>query len=320
MPPGIPLAPPQASTFAPGVDHLFLFLLGVTGSVAILVFVLIFIFAVKYRRRSPDEVPPRVHETMFLEVAWIGIPFLLMLVMFGWGAEIYYEEFHPPPGSLEIFVVGKQWMWKLQHPEGKREIDELHVPVGRPVKLTMTSEDVIHDFFIPAFRIKKDVLPGRYSSLWFEATKTGTYHFFCSQYCGTNHSEMKGWVVVMNPAEYQQWLSGGAGGETMEQAGARLFQKLACTNCHRSDNSGRAPTLVGVYGRPVKLVDGSTVMADDAYIRESILRPAARVAAGYQPIMPTFQGQVNEESILQLIAYIKSLKIPESPERMKAAP
>jgi cytochrome c oxidase subunit II len=320
VPPGIPLAPPQASTFAPGVDHLFLFLVGVTGSVAILVFVLIFVFAVKYRRRSPDEVPPRVHEAMFLEVAWIGIPFLLMLVMFGWGAEIYYEEFHPPPGSLEIFVVGKQWMWKLQHPEGKREINELHVPVGRPVKLTMTSEDVIHDFFIPAFRIKKDVLPGRYSSLWFEATKTGTYHFFCSQYCGTNHSEMKGWVVVMNPAEYQQWLSGGAGGETMEQAGARLFQKLACTNCHHPDNSGRAPTLVGVYGRPVKLADGSTIMADDAYIRESILRPAARVVAGYQPIMPTFQGQINEEGVLQLIAYIKSLKTPESPERMKAAP
>lgn len=317
MKPGFALTPNQASNFAPNVDHLFYFLVSVTGFFTLLIFALIFYFAIKYRRRSPDEIPPRTHESFKLEALWIGVPFLLMMVMFTWGASIYYQEHMPPKNAMEIFVVGKQWMWKLQHPEGKREINELHVPVGRAVRLTMTSEDVIHDFFIPAFRVKNDVIPGRYTSLWFEATKVGTYHLFCSQYCGVNHSQMKGWVVVMNPADYEQWLTGGARGETMAQFGERQFQQLACATCHKADNTGRGPTLVGLYGKPVLLTDGATVTADDGYLRESILRPAAKVVAAYQPIMPTFQGQVSEESVLQLIAYIKSLKAPERTETTK---
>ncbi len=317
MQPGFALAPTEASTIAPNVDHLFYFLVTVTSLFTILIFALIFYYAIKYRRRRKDETPPHVHESMKLEALWIGIPFLLMMVMFTWGASIYYQEHQAPSNSMEVFVVGKQWMWKLQHPEGKREIDELHVPVGRPIKLIMTSEDVIHDFFIPAFRVKNDVLPGRYTTLWFEATKVGTYHLFCSQYCGVNHAQMKGQVVVMNPADYQQWLAGGVRGESMETSGLRLFQQLACVTCHKADNTGRCPTLVGLYGKSVKLSDGSSVIADDAYLRESILRPAAKIVAGYQPIMPTFQGQVTEEGVLQLIAYIKSLKMPEKMEITK---
>ncbi len=317
MQPGFALTPQEASNFAPNVDHLFYFLVSVTGFFTLLIFALIFFFAIKYRRCSPDEIPPRTHESFKLEALWIGVPFLLMMVMFGWGAEIYYQEHVPPKGAMEIFVVGKQWMWKLQHPEGKREIDALHIPVGVPIKLTMTSEDVIHDFYVPAFRVKNDVIPGRYTSLWFEATQVGKYHLFCSQYCGVNHSQMKGWVYVMSPADYERWLSGGVSGETMAQTGARLFQQLACVSCHKADNTGRCPTLVGLYGRPVKLTDGTTVTADEAYLRESILKPSAKIVAGYTSIMPNFQGQVNEESVLQLIAYIKSLRAPKKTETMK---
>ncbi|MDD5543169.1 MAG: cytochrome c oxidase subunit II [Acidobacteriia bacterium] len=315
MQPGFSLSPEQASTIAPHVDHLFYFLTGVTGFFAILVFMLIFVFAIKYRRRSEDEIPVKVHEPMALETAWIGIPFGLMLIMFGWGAWIYYQDYNPPAGAFEVFVVGKQWMWKLQHPEGKREINELHVPIGVPIKLVMTSQDVIHDFFIPAFRVKQDVLPGRYTELWFKATKPGRYHLFCAQYCGTDHAHMGGWIVVMEPREYQRWLSGGEAGETMEQAGRRLFQQYACTSCHFEDNTGRCPSLRGLYHSQVKLVGGQTVTADENYIRESILDPNAKIVAGYSPVMPTFKGQISEEGILQIIAYIKSLK---SPERMSA--
>lgn len=300
----IPIFPREASTFAPSVDHFFFYLVSVTGFFAILVFVLIFYFAVKYRRRSPDEIPPAFHEPLALEITWIVVPSLLMLVMFLWGAKIYFREFQPPANAMEIFVVGKQWMWQIQHPDGRREIDELHIPVGRPIKLTMTSMDVIHDFFVPAFRVKKDVVPGTYTTLWFEATKVGRYHFFCSQYCGAHHASMRGWVYVMTPRDFERWQAGGVKEVSMADAGADLYQKLACITCH---GTGKGPPFRGLYGKPVKLSDGRTVIADDAYIRESIVDPSAKIVEGYPPIMPTFKGQVNEEQLLQLIAYIKAL-------------
>ena len=230
--------------------------------------------------------------------------------MFVWGAQVFFHMNRPPDDSMHVSVVGKRWMWKLQHPTGQREINELHVPVGRPVELTITSEDTIHSFFIPAFRMKKDAVPGRYNTAWFQATKTGTYHLFCAEYCGTEHSTMIGRVVVMEPDEYQTWLAGGPVPESPVKAGERLFVEMNCATCHRIDSPGRGPILHGIFGKPVKLVGGETVIADAAYLRESILNPAAKVAAGYQPVMPTYQGQVSEESLLSLIAYIQSLPAP----------
>ncbi len=303
--------PVRASTAAPGVDHLFLFLLGVATFFSLLIFVLIFYFAVKYRRRAADEVPPAIHEPLALEVTWIVIPFLITIVIFLWGAKLFSDQFNPPANAEEIFVVGKQWMWKLQHQEGNREINALHIPIGRPIKLVMTSEDVIHDFYVPAFRVKKDVIPGRYTSLWFQANKPGQYHFFCSQYCGTDHSLMKGWVTVMEPAAYEQWLNSGAPNESMAASGQRLFQQYECATCHQDKDSPSGPSLVGVFGKTQMLQGGKSIVADEAYLRNSILNPGADIVAGYQPLMPTYQGQVNEEQLLRLIAYIKSLGTQE---------
>jgi cytochrome c oxidase subunit 2 len=272
----------------------------------VLIFACIFYFAIRYRRRSEQELPRVFHTGLTLEILWTVIPFGLTMIMFSWGASIFFKESRPPNNAMDIYVVGKQWMWKLQHMEGQREINELHVPMGRPIKLTMTSEDVIHSFFVPDFRVKQDVVPGRYSTLWFEPTKPGKYHLFCAEYCGTKHSGMIGWVYVMEPQDYQKWLSGGAAPGSMADAGQKLFEDLACSNCHKPDGSGRCPTLVDLFGRSVQLSGGGTVKADEAYIRESILQPTAKVVAGYQPIMPTFQGLVTEEGILQLIEYIKS--------------
>ena len=316
---GFPLRPDQASTIAQGVDHLHYFLTAVTLFFTGLIFLTILYFMVKYRRRSEDELGTQVEGSLPLEILWTGIPLVLVAIMFVWASSLYFRNSRPPAASMEIFVVGKQWMWKLQHPEGPQEINELHVPVGQPVKVTMTSEDVIHDFYIPAFRVKKDVLPGRYSTIWFQATQTGKFHLFCAQYCGAEHAAMIGWVYVMTPTDYEQWLSGGAKGESMAEAGARLFGQLGCITCHIADGTGRGPVLQGIYGKPVKLMGGQTVIADDAYIRESILQPSAKIVAGYPSpsIMPTFQGQVSEEQILQLIAYVKSLGSPQ-PERKTA--
>jgi cytochrome c oxidase subunit II len=305
--PGFPIHPEQASTIAAGVDHLHYFLTVITLFFTAIIFSTIFYFAVKYRRRSEDEKASQIIGSDALEVTWTLIPTLLAGVAFVWGSSLYFRNSRPPAASMEIFVIGKQWMWHLQHPEGPREINELHVPVNRPVELTMISQDVIHDFYVPAFRVKKDVLPGRYSSIWFEATKTGKFHFFCAQYCGAQHAGMVGWVYVMTPVDYEQWLSGGVKGESMAQAGARLFGQLGCITCHVPAGTGRGPSLEGLFGKSVKLQDGRTVIADEAYIRESILSPQAKIVAGYPPIMPTFQGQVSEEQILQLIAFIKSL-------------
>ncbi|MGA3235121.1 MAG: cytochrome c oxidase subunit II [Bryobacteraceae bacterium] len=299
--------PEQASNFAVEVDYLYLFLVAVTVFFTVGIFAAIFYFAIRYRRRSETEIPEATHTGMALEIAWSVIPFGITMVMFGWGASIFFKESRPPDNASQIYIVAKQWMWKLQHPEGQREINELHIPVGRPVKFTMTSEDVIHSFFIPAFRTKQDVVPGRYSTVWLTPTKTGKYHLFCAEYCGTKHSGMIGWVYVMEPNEYQEWLNGGASMGSMAEKGGKLFDDLACSNCHKQDGSGRCPSLVGLYRKHVQLADGRVITADEAYLRESILQPDAKVVAGFQPLMPTFQGLVNEEGVVQLIEYIKSL-------------
>jgi cytochrome c oxidase subunit 2 len=304
---GFQFFPDQASALARHTDLLYFFLVGVSIFFTLLIFFLIYIFAVKYRRRSEEEIPRQIPGLLKLELLWSVIPFILAMTVFAWGATLYFDAYTPPRNALEFYVVGKQWMWHVQHPTGQREINEMHVPMGQPVKLTMATEDVIHSFFIPAFRVKKDVVPGRYTTMWFEATKPGEYHLFCAEYCGTKHSEMKGRVVVMEPNDYQNWLSGGASNEPLEVLGERRFQQLACHTCHVDKPDARGPSLVGIYGKPVRLQNGQTVIADETYIRESILNPNAKIAAGYRPVMPTFMGQVTELQLLEITAYIKSL-------------
>jgi cytochrome c oxidase subunit II len=305
---GTPLFPERASTIAGRVDALYFFLLAVSTFFSLLIAGLIVYYAVKYRRRSPDAVGTVVHGGVVLEIAWTVIPFLISMVIFVWGASVFFAMSRPPDETLNVYVVGKQWMWKFQHLDGEREINELHVPVGRAVKLIMTSEDVIHDVFVPAFRVKADVLPGRYTTIWFQPTKPGRYHLFCAEYCGTRHSGMIGEVVVMEPSEYQTWLSGGAAEGSLASAGEKLFADLACNTCHRSEAQGRGPVLQGLFGKTVTLQTGDTVVVDEAYVRESILNPSAKVTAGFQPIMPTFQGLVSEEQLLELIEYVKALR------------
>jgi cytochrome c oxidase subunit 2 len=306
-----PLFPERASSVAGGVDDFFILLVIVAVFFSVVVGVAIFYLSFRYRRRPGNEVGQLVPGSELLEITWMVIPFLIAMVLFAWGAKLYVTMRQSPSDALDIYVVGKQWMWKIQHADGRREFNELHVPVNRDVELTMISEDVIHDFYVPAFRVKMDVLPGRYTTLWFRATKTGRYHLFCSQYCGTNHSQMGGWVDVMEPSEYQAWLSGGSNTESPEQTGQRLFTALACISCHGDPSERgagpRAPSLRGVYGSKVKLNDGQSVTADDGYLRESVLDPGAKIVAGYDNIMPTFQGVVSEDQLLQLLAYIKSI-------------
>lgn len=301
------LFPVQASTFASRVDALYFFLIAVSAFFSLLIALLIVFFAVRYRRRRPNEIGVPIEGDMRLEVIWSVIPLGISMVMFVWGASLYFTMYRPPDETLDVYVVGKQWMWKFQHVDGQQEINALHVPVNRAVKLTMTSQDVIHDVFIPAFRTKADVIPGRYTTIWFQATLPGRYHLFCAEYCGTQHSGMIGEVVVMEPADYQTWLSGGAPEGSLASSGEKLFESLACNTCHRPDSQGRGPVLDGLFGKPVALANGETVVADEVYVRESIVNPQAKVTAGYQPIMPTFQGLISEEGLLQLIEYIKSL-------------
>ena len=303
-----PIHPPQASTIAPEWDYLFYFLTAITIFFTTLIFALVFYFAIKYRRRHKDEVPPQNEGNLILELAWTIIPAGICVVIFAWAAELFVRTQRAPAASTEVFVVGKQWMWKIQHPEGPREINQLHIPVGEPIKLTMTSEDVIHDFGIPAFRVKKDVVPGIYSTEWFEATETGEFHLFCDQYCGMGHSHMVGTIVVMKPQDYERWLSSQMNVKPMVAEGERLFGQLGCASCHPGAGATAGPPLQGLFGSQVKLQDGKTVTADDNYIREAVLGPQA--VAGYPNVMPTFQGQVNEEEVLQLVAYIKSLGPP----------
>ncbi|MDX2154565.1 MAG: cytochrome c oxidase subunit II [Bryobacteraceae bacterium] len=302
----LPLFPPQASTMSAEVDNLFFYITAVAAFFTVAIYICLGVFAVLYRRRDPRFVPRPILGSTILETTWSVVPLGLAMVMFGWGAKLYYDQYTPPENAHEIFVIGKQWMWKTQHPSGQREINELHVPVGRPIKLTMATQDVIHSFYIPAFRIKRDVIPGTYTSMWFTATKPGRYRLFCAEYCGTSHSGMIGWVTVMEPGDFENWLSGGAS-ESMAQSGEKLFSQYGCASCHSNDQPGRCPPFRGVYGSTQQLTDGRRILADDAYIRESILNPQAKIVAGYQPIMPTYQGQISEEDLLRLLAYIKSI-------------
>jgi cytochrome c oxidase subunit 2 len=290
------------------VDTLYFFLVGVSAFFVILIATLIVIFGIRYRRRAAGDIGAQVVPALSLEIAWTIIPLGLGLVMFLWAADVYFAQTRPPAETMDIYVTGKQWMWKFQHLDGQREINELHVPAGRAVRLTATSEDVIHSFFVPAFRMKADVIPGRYTTLWFNATKPGEYHLFCAEYCGTQHSGMVGRIVVMDPTDYQAWLSGGAAEGSLASQGEKLFQDLACITCHRADAQGRGPNLEGLFGSPVVLADGAKVTANEAYIRESIVSPSAKVVMGFQPIMPTFQGLVSEEQMIALVEYVKSLK------------
>jgi len=307
--------PDEASNFAGSVDALFTFILLTCLFVGVLVSALTIFAAFKFRRKSPGEVGDTVEGNLVLEIGWTVAPLLIMIGMFAWGAVIYVNYRIPPKDTLDIYVIGKQWMWKLEQPNGRREINELHVPVNQDVRLIMGSEDVIHNFYVPAFRVKMDVVPGRYNTMWFRPTKIGRYHFFCSQFCGTNHALMGGWVTVQDPSEYAAWLSDSTGTENPVSAGEKLFSQLACNTCHLSNGTGRAPSLNGVYGAKVLFADGATAIADEAYIRESILQPKAKIVAGYQPVMPTFQGLVTEEQILNLTAYIKSLQSQPVPAK-----
>ena len=300
--------PDQASTMAAPVDYLYLAMWAFTIVVTAIISTIIIVFAVKYRRRSIDEIPRPIHGAIKLETALTGFTFVVFMVIFVAGAAIYYAQYRIPPDTMDVHVVGKQWMWKFQHPTGQREINELHVPMGTKVKLTVTTEDVIHSLYFPAFRIKTDAVPGRYTSAWFEATKEGTYHIFCSEYCGTDHSKMRGRVIVMKPTDYEQWVAGNLNQVSPVEAGRELYNSLGCASCHGANSEGgRCPPLINLYGKQVALQGGTTVTADEDYIRESIINPAAKGVAGYPLIMPTYQGQVTEEQLLQLVSYIKSL-------------
>jgi len=281
--------------------------------------VLVVIFGIRYRRRHAGEVGAPIEGNLAMELMWSIIPSIIAMVMFGWGASVFYHVRRPPDEALQIYAVGKQWMWKFQHLEGQREINELHVPAGRPVKVTISSEDVIHSLYFPSFRTKIDAIPGRYTTLWFEPTKPGRYHIFCAEYCGTQHSGMIGYVTVMEPAAYQAWLAGGGVEGTLAERGAKLFNELACNTCHLDTGTGRGPSLKDIIGKPVELADGSTVTVDEAYLRESILNSQAKVVKGFQPLMPTFQGLVSEEGLVALIEHVRSLS-PQATAAPAGAP
>ena len=311
-----PLLPDSASTMSGQVDAVWWFLVAVTVVFTVLVSVLVVGFAVHFRNKKDGRVATQIEGSLQLELLWTIIPLVILMGMFFWGTTVYVQMQRPPKNVIDMTVVGKQWMWKIQHPTGQREINALHVPIGQAVRLTMTSEDVIHSFFIPAFRTKKDAVPGRYTQQWFEATKPGVYHIYCAEYCGTKHSAMIGWCTVMEPADYQNWLAGVVPGETPEAAGKLLFEGMRCVSCHPIETGvttidgapARGPLLAGIYGKEVVLKDGGKAVVNDEYIRESILKPMAKVVLGFEPVMPTFEGQVSEEQILQLAAYIKSMK------------
>ncbi|MEL7061957.1 MAG: cytochrome c oxidase subunit II [Acidobacteriota bacterium] len=316
----VPFFPEQASTFAPMVDNLYFFTLAITAFFTLGIFAGVIFLFVRYKRRSENEVGVPIHGSILLEIVWSVIPFLITMVLFFWGAGVFLVGMQTPEDAREYFATAKQWMWKFQHPEGQREINTLHVPVGEKIRITMTSEDVIHSFFVPAFRVKQDVLPGRYTQVWFEATKPGAYHLFCTEYCGAEHAQMIGTVYVMEPDEYEEWIGAGIVGATPVASGQDLFRQYACNTCHAMvDDSGRGPSIRSIGAAEVQLADGSTVLRDDNYLRESILEPSARLVAGYQNLMPTYQGQIDEQGVANLIAYIKSASAgPEAAETQLA--
>ena len=305
----IPLWPEQASAYAGSVDHLVLAFSVLIIALSAPVFILIVAFAVIYRRGKPADRAHPLNRNVWIETSWAVIPFLLILVFYVWSTSIYFHLHRPPADATQIEVVAKQWMWKFQHGGGQGEIDELHVPVGTDIKLNMISQDVIHSLYLPALRIKQDVLPGRYTSLWFNADKPGTYRMTCAEFCGTDHSVMGGSIVVQSAADYAAWLETFATDQTLAAQGAALFRRFGCSGCHEPHSTVRAPSLAGIYGQPVALQDGTTVIADAQYIRDSILMPSAQVAAGYVPIMPTFANVATESDLISLTAYIQSLTI-----------
>jgi cytochrome c oxidase subunit II len=313
-----PLFPDSASTISGRVDAIAIFLVSMSAFFAALICVLIVVFAFKYRKTATRTRGAAIEGSLALELVWTILPFGLTMILFVWGAKVYVAEATPPRDAAGMTVVGKQWMWKIQHPEGPREINSLHLPIGQAVRLTMTSEDVIHSFFVPVFRVKQDVLPGRYTHMWFRPTKLGTFHLFCAEYCGTKHSGMIGDVIVMEPQDYERWLAASAPNETAAESGKKLFESLRCDTCHARDENttatgvqaARGPSLAGLFGREVELEGGGRIVADEAYARESILKPMAKITKGYPPLMPTYEGQVGEEEILQLIAYLRSLETP----------
>jgi cytochrome c oxidase subunit 2 len=299
------LFPAEASTIAPYADALYFFLVGMTLTGLLLVAALVFGFSIRYRKaRSPVATP--VEGSTLLEATWTIIPLAIFLVAFVWGALLYFRIYNPPTNAMNIYIVGKQWMWKAEHPGGQHEINALHVPIGRPVQLTMISMDVFHSFSIPDFRVKREVIPGRYSTVWFQATEVGTYHLFCTQYCGTKHSGMIGEITAMKPEDYEKWTQESTSGSSLSQNGERLFASMGCNQCHNGTPGARGPSLAGVYGSKLELANGTQVLVNDAYLRDSILNPSQHVTAGYAPIMPTYQGQISEDGLIDLVEYIKN--------------
>ncbi|HKO20493.1 MAG TPA: cytochrome c oxidase subunit II [Acidobacteriaceae bacterium] len=300
------LFPREASTIAPYMDELYLFLIGITIVGLALVMVLIFGFSYRYRKQV-HPVAEQIEGSTLLEATWTIIPLGIFLVTFVWGAFLYFRIYTPPTNSMNIYIVGKQWMWKAEHPGGQHEINELHVPVGRPVQLTLISQDVFHSYSLPEFRVKREVIPGRYTTVWFEATNPGTYHLFCTQYCGTDHSRMIGEVTAMLPEDYKRWTEQSTSGMSLAQNGERIFASMGCNACHSGNPAARGPNLAGVYGSKIQLANGSVQLADEAFIRDTILNPSQHVPAGYAPIMPTYKGQISEDGLIDLVEYLKQL-------------
>jgi cytochrome c oxidase subunit 2 len=301
------LFPAEASGIAPYVDALYFFLVLMTIVGTTLVAVLLLVFSIRYRREK-NPVATQVEGSTLLEATWTIIPLAIFLLTFVWGALLYFRIYDPPANAMNIYIVGKQWMWKAEHPGGQHEINALHVPTGKPIQLTMISQDVFHSFSIPDFRIKREVIPGRYSTVWFEPTQVGTYHLFCTQYCGTQHSGMIGEVTVMTPADYKKWLEQSNSGQSLAQNGERLFASMGCNSCHNGTAAARGPSLAGVYGSKLTLTDGRQILVDDAYLRNAILNPSEHVTAGFAPIMPTYQGQISEDGLIDLVEFIKNMQ------------
>jgi cytochrome c oxidase subunit 2 len=301
------LFPAEASGIAPYVDALYFFLVLMTIFGTAFVAILLLVFSVRYRREK-NPVATQIEGSTLLEATWTIIPLAIFLVTFVWGALLYFRIYDPPANAMNIYIVGKQWMWKAEHPGGQHEINALHVPTGKPIQLTMISQDVFHSFSIPDFRIKREVIPGRYSTVWFEPTQVGVYHLFCTQYCGTQHSGMVGEVTVMTPADYKKWLEQSNSGQSLAQNGERLFASMGCNSCHNGTAAARGPSLAGVYGSKLTLTDGRQILVDDAYLRNSILNPSEHVTAGFAPIMPTYQGQISEDGLIDLVEFIKNMQ------------
>jgi len=301
------LFPAEASTIAPEMDALYFFLLLITVVGMTLVLILLVTFSLRYRRER-NPVATQIEGSTLLEATWTIIPLALFLICFVWGAYLYFRIYNPPANSMNIYIVGKQWMWKAEHPGGQHEINSLHVPTGRPIQLTMISQDVFHSYSIPEFRVKREVIPGRYTTVWFNATDPGTYHLFCTQYCGTQHSGMIGDVVAMTPADYEKWAQQSTSGMSLAQNGERLFASMGCNACHNGNAAARGPNLAGVYGSKLTLVNGGEVLVNDAYLRDAILNPSQHVTAGFAPIMPTYQGQISEDGLIDIVEYIKTLQ------------